>query len=97
MLHELSGPGSEREVLGSQRGGLSQVSGISLTLRPDRQTLSFQCPLGERNGSHFSPCQFPFRTFVIHFKLSGAFLDTMAVKKVLCQQEGPSLLYRLPK
>lgn len=61
--------------------------------RPDRQIHSSKRPLGEGSGGHFFPCQFPFKTFAVHFKGSGAFLDTMAMKEVMHQQQGPSLWF----
>lgn len=38
----------------------------------------------------FLPVNFSFKTFAIHFKGSGTFLNTMAIKEVPHQQQGPS-------
>lgn len=65
--------------------------------RPDWQIHSSKCSLGEGSGGHFFPCQFPFKTFAVHFKGSGAFLDTMAMKEIMHQQQGPSLSFYLPE
>lgn len=74
-----------------------RIEGLSVMSRPDWQIHSSQCPLGEGSRGHFCPCQFPFKSFAIHIKGSGAFLDTIARKELLQQQQGPSLWFYLPE
>lgn len=89
MLLKMSGLRDETEVMGNQHGGVETEWGISdVQVRQANSYLSMSLS-GEKWSALFS-CRFPLRTFAIHFKCSRAFPDTMVMKKVLDQQEGPS-------